>query len=176
MSQPYLGEIRMFPWEWAPKRWALCAGQLLPIAQNSALFALLGVTYGGNGTTTFALPDLRGRAPMSTGQLPGGQYYIEGQASGVEDVTLIQGQLPMHNHLFLANGALGDAASPLANYLAGARSGAVSVATYAAPGATVPLAPDMLGMTGGAQPHDNMQPYLVMNYCIALQGVFPARN
>lgn len=178
MSQPYIGEVRMFPFDWPPRHWALCAGQLMSIQQNQALFSLLGTTYGGNGMSTFGLPDLRGRAPMSSGQLPGGQNYIEGESAGTEQVSLINAQMPMHNHMFMANTTNGDTALPSGNFLAAAHQGPTSISTYAAAGtgSLVSLAPDSLGIAGGSQPHPNMQPYLVMNYSIALYGVFPSRN
>lgn len=185
MSQYFLGEIRSFGFNFAPKGWALCAGQILSIAQNQALFSLLGTTYGGNGTTTFALPDLRGRAITGFGQLAGGGSYSLGQIGGNETVTLITSQMPMHNHLFNASNVGGDAPLPKpqaggSNYLSGADrvvSGQpdVAVLAYAPSGSLTPLA-TTTSITGGSQPHPNIQPYLVINYCIALVGIFPSRN
>src|SRR3569623_93679 len=151
MSSPFLGEIRAFGFNFAPKGWTMCNGQQLSIQQNAALFSLLGTQYGGNGVTTFALPDLRGRTAVNQGQGPGLSDYIIGEVTGTETVTLISTQMPQHNQH--------------------------RAATYAAPGgATVPLATAMIGLNGGNQPHQNMQPYLVVTYCIALQGIFPSRN
>ena len=179
MSSPFLGEIRAFGFNFAPKAWAMCNGQIMSIQQNAALFSLLGTQYGGNGVTTFALPDLRGRAAVNQGQGPGLSTYIIGESIGTETVTLISTQMPQHNHLWAANNALGDHPSPLNNFMSGARipTNNTPVPTFAAPGgATVPLATSMLGTTGSNQAHQNMQPYLVVTYCIALQGIFPSRN
>lgn len=171
MSQQYMGEVRLFPYNFAPKTWAYCAGQLLAIAQNSALFSLLGTTYGGNGVTTFALPDLRGRAINGVG---GG--YIEGQMAGQENVSLIQSQLPFHNHNWVATSDAANSAPPTDNHLGSGRAGGAPVALYDQLTQPVTLAPTTLGLSGGSQPHPNMQPYLVMAYCIAMQGIFPSRN
>jgi microcystin-dependent protein len=178
MSAPFLGEIRAFGFNFAPKSWAMCNGQLLSIQQNAALFSLLGTFYGGNGVTTFALPDLRGRGAVNQGQGPGLSNYVIGEQTGTETVTLISTQMPQHNHLWAANNAVGDQPSPLNSFLAGAKVlDGTQVPTYAAPGgATVPLATNMLATTGNNLPHQNMQPYLVVNYCIALSGIFPSRN
>jgi microcystin-dependent protein len=179
MANPFLGEIRMFGFGFAPKGWATCSGQFLSIQQNAALFSLLGTTYGGNGTSTFQLPDLRGRTPVGQGQLPGGGFYTMGEIVGSEGVQLLTNQIPIHNHLFSVNSGVADVIAPTGNYLSGAIAGNSNTPqqTYAAPGgASVPLAGDTLGLTGGNQAHSNMQPYLVTNYCIALQGIFPSRN
>jgi len=179
MSAPFLGEIRAFGFNFAPKAWAMCNGQLLSIQQNAALFSLLGTTYGGNGVNTFALPDLRGRTAVNQGQGPGLSNYTLGEVIGTETVTLITNQIPQHNHLWAANNATGDIPSPSGNFLSGAKipTNNTPVPTYAAPGgATVPLAAAMIGIAGGNQPHQNMQPYLVVTYCIALSGIFPSRN
>ncbi|MBO9715031.1 tail fiber protein [Sphingomonas sp.] len=179
MSQQFLGEVRLMPYNFAPKGWAYCAGQILSIQQNTALFSLLGTTYGGNGVSTFALPDLRGRAPIGIGTSPSGITYVEGEVAGQESVTLIVTELPMHNHMWQADNTSADSPAPANNYLSsphlpGANNSPIN--TYASPGSQVPLAPGMCGLTGGNQPHNNMQPYLVLAYCIALQGVFPSRN
>lgn len=178
MSQPFLGEIRAFGFAFAPKGWAMCNGQLLPINQNQALFSLLGTNYGGNGTTNFQLPDLRGRAALSFGQGPGLSNYVIGEPTGTETVTLLATQMPQHNHLWAANSAAADAIAPAGNFLAGAiDSAGTAQKTYGpAGGATVPLATTMLTTVGNNAAHQNMQPYLVVNYCIALQGIFPSRN
>jgi microcystin-dependent protein len=179
MSAPFLGEIRAFGFNFAPKGWAMCNGQLLSIAQNTALFSLLGTVYGGNGVSTFALPDLRGRASVNQGQGPGLTNYTIGTALGTETVTLNTNQIPQHNHLWAANNGASDAPSPLGNFLAPAKIPTTNtpVPTYAPfGGATVPLATNMLANTGGNQAHQNMQPYLVVTYGIALSGIFPSRN
>lgn len=172
MSQPFLGEIRMVGFAFAPRGWAFCAGQLLPISQNDALFALIGTIYGGDGQTTFQLPNLAGRLPVHQGQGPGLSNYVIGQASGSESVTLVTQQIPQHVHT--ANVAAGGTrnASPTGNLLG---SGEADIYTR---GATAPvnLSPNAIGASGGSQPHENMQPYLCINFVIALEGVFPSRN
>jgi microcystin-dependent protein len=171
MATPFIGEIKMFGGNFAPRNYAFCAGQLLSIAQNSALFALLGTTYGGNGQTTFALPDLRGRAPIHQGNLAGGGSYSMGQVLGTESVTLTASQMPAHTHSLGANSGPGSGAGP---------SGAVwasSAATqnYAATGST-PMNAAAVTSSGGNQPHENRQPFLTINFIIALFGIFPSRN
>jgi len=193
MSTPFLGMIILVPYNFAPRGWAFCNGQILPIAQNTALFSLLGTTYGGNGQTTFALPDLRGRVPLSSGQGPGLSNYDLGQVAGTESVTLTITQMPIHNHpatvgtLAAAANAkttAGNTRSP-AGALPAMEAAGVT-ATYnndgAPPGTqlaanaiTVSGAP-AIGTAGGSQPFDKMQPYLTLNYCIALEGIFPSRN
>lgn len=177
MSQQFVGEVRLFPYNFAPRTWAYCAGQLLSIQQNTALFSLLGVQYGGNGVTTFALPDLRGRAIVGSGNSLSWGQVVQGQAAGQENVTLLQTQMPMHNHLWKADGGAADSPPPGGNYIAACRASGNPAGLYAT-GTTgnVVLAPTTMGITGGSQPHNNMQPYLVMAYCIALQGIFPSRN
>ncbi len=170
MAEPFIGQIALLPYNFPPRGWAFCNGQLLPISQNTALFSLLGTTYGGNGQTTFALPDLRGRVPVSSGQGPGLQDYTLGEQSGVESVTLTQGQMPLHNHGANCNTGDADQGGPGNNFLA---SGSVYAAS-ATPGQT--LNPAMIAAAGGNQPHENRPPYLVLNYCIALEGIFPSRN
>ena len=178
MSQQFIGEIRLFPYNFAPKTWAYCQGQLLGIAQNSALFSLLGTTYGGDGRNTFALPDLRGRAIVGSGSASqfGEGTFVQGQAAGQESVTLLQSNMPIHNHLWQGTSEAADKAPPTGNYLGAGRAQGMPAALYAAQSAPVVLAPTTCGVTGGTQPHDNMQPYLVLAYCIALQGIFPSRN
>lgn len=165
-TDPFLGEIHIFAGNFAPKGWAFCEGQLLSIAQNTALFSLLGTTYGGNGTTNFALPDLRGRVPIHTSN-----DYTLGQAGGAETVTLTQGQLPMHSHGMTATSDEGSLVSPSGAVYARARGG---VPVYGDQ-ATGQLSGSAISGMGGGQPHNNLQPYLALNYIIALQGVFPAR-
>jgi len=164
----YLGEIKMFPWNWAPKGWALCNGALLPIAQNQALFSLLGTTYGGNGITNFALPDLQGRVPIHRSN-----QYPEGARGGEEQVSLTQSMMPAHIHLLLATTTAGDKKPPRFTLAAS------SIATdyyYAPPSPVVSLNPGSLSSVGGNQAHPNIQPYLVLNYSIATSGMFPSRN
>lgn len=170
MSNPYVGEIRMFGGSFAPAGWALCQGQLLPISQNDTLFTLIGTTYGGDGQETFALPDLQGRAPMHQGQGPGiSQTYTLGEKAGVESVTLNTNTIPVHNHAFVASG---DPATvkPGTNALCAA---AVSQVYLFAADPTTNLNAGMITPVGGSQPHENLQPYLVVTFIISLFGVFP---
>ena len=179
--QPFLGQITLFPYNFAPVGWAFCQGQLLSISQNAALFALLGTQFGGNGTSTFGLPDLRGRVPNGQGQGPGLSAYNVGDQQGVEQVTLTTSTTPTHTHGFPAytvsattnapNGAL-----PAEAHGTG-RGGGFAVNTYAPPGTAVNLAAGQSGpVSGGGAPHNNLQPYLTLNWCIALQGIFPSRS
>ena len=159
----------------APRGFAFCQGQILSIAQNTALFSLLGTTFGGNGQTTFGLPDLRGRVPMGQGQGPGLSNKNLGEQAGTETVTLLAAQLPAHNHTLVAVNLAGDASNPNAALLA--NSGALDKEFKAAPlSSQVNMHPSAIGNTGGSQPHDNLPPYLVLNFYIALEGIFPARN
>lgn len=165
--EPILGQIIMIPWDWAPKGWMLCNGQLLPIQQYSALFSLIGVTYGGNGTTTFALPDLRGRAPIHQGAGPGLTDRVVGEMSGAEQVTLMPTNLPPHSHpiVFSPDGmGRGGAGTFLAT----------QGITNTGPNSLV-MDPSTIMPTGGGMAHNNMQPYLVMNYIIAMEGIYPSR-
>jgi microcystin-dependent protein len=169
-----IGEIRMFAGNFAPRGWAFCQGQILSIAQNTALFSILGTTYGGNGQTTFALPDLRGRAAVGQGQGPGLSPYYLGQKAGMENTTLLASQLPAHTHVLNAVEAGGNQASP-----AGALPAVESTGTslnYSTAGPSTSLNPNAVGVAGGSQPFSIMQPYLAVNYIIALEGIFPARN
>jgi microcystin-dependent protein len=169
---PYIGEIRIFAGNFAPRGWALCNGQLLSIAQNTALFSLLGVMYGGDGRVTFALPDLRGRAPMHFGQGPGLTPRTEGEMGGEETVTLISNQMPSHSHQVNGNQGPGSSPTPDSNYWAASSRRDVAYANNA----NTQLSPQAVGFTGNNQPHENRQPYLTLNYIIALQGVFPPRS
>lgn len=171
MSEPFLGEIRMAGFNFAPRGWAFCNGQLLSIAQNTALFSLLGTTFGGNGQTTFALPNLQGRVPMHWGNGPGLTPRVIGEQSGVESVTLITAQMPIHNHTINGTTDDGTAKSPSGN----APSGTASP-VYANTNVATPMSPQMCGPAGGNQPHENMQPYLAVTFIIALEGIFPSRN
>ena len=172
MADPFVAEIRIFPFNFAPKGWAFCNGQILPISQNTALFSLLGTTYGGNGQSTFALPNLQGSAPMHPGQGPGLSLHDLGEVGGSEFVTLLQSEIPAHSHNFVCSNADSNSQGPEANRF----GGGIGMALYATPGALVNLAPEALTPTGGSLPHNNMQPYLTLNFNIALQGVFPPRG
>lgn len=171
--EPFIGMIILFPYNFAPRGWAFCNGQILSIAQNTALFSLLGTTYGGNGQTTFALPDLRGRVAISEGQGPGLSPKSLGEVGGQENVTLIQTQIPAHTHTLNASSVAGNQSSPTGNVLG--NTGNFDNEYFAGAPSTTMHA-ESIGATGGNQPHNNMPPYLVLNYCIALQGIFPARN
>ena len=175
MSSPFVAEIRIFGFNFAPKGWAFCNGQLLPISQNTALFSLLGTTYGGNGVSTFALPNLQGSAPLMPGQGAGLSVRDLGERAGEESVTLIQTEMPSHTHGAQGlSGAGGQAPGP-SNTWADANQRGIS--EYAPTGAqNVQMSPLALAVTGGSLPHNNMMPYLMLNFCIALQGVFPARS
>lgn len=173
MADPFIGEIKLVPYNFAPRNWAFCQGQILSIAQNTALFSLLGTTYGGNGQTTFALPNLQGRVPISEGQGPGLSSYDQGQTGGEDRITLTINQLPAHNHGIRVSSSAATSVDPLATYPAVA-TGSVGNAYGSSESGT--MHPNELQSVGGNQPHSNMQPYLVLNYIIALQGVFPPRN
>lgn len=176
MSEFFIGQIMMFSGNFAPKYFALCNGQLLPINQNTALFSLLGTTYGGNGTTTFGLPDLRGTTPIGHQQGPGLGAYTLGQRGGSATVTLTSNQIPAHTHLAQGADVRGDTNSPANATWARAMLGRVKDQTYAAaPDATV-MAADALTPSGNGQPHNNMPPYATINFIIALQGIYPSRN
>jgi microcystin-dependent protein len=169
MSEPFLGMIAIFGFNFAPRGWAFCNGQILPIAQNTALFALLGTTYGGNGQTTFGLPDLRGRAPVHFGQGPGLSSYDLGQQGGTETVTLTGAQTGPHTHGVSASNAP-TSKSPSGNLPA--NFGTVAYGSSA----DLSMSPAMVQPNTGGQPHNNIQPYLAINFCIAIEGIFPSRN
>ncbi len=183
--EPFVGEIQIMAFNFAPKNWAQCNGQLLPIAQNQALFSLLGTQYGGNGQTTFALPDLRGRTPIHAGNQVGtGIQYVQGQNGGAEAVALTIPEMPQHTHSLRANtstAAIDNAALPVAGASLGqstgfSRNAAFPVNIYASSlTSQTTLAPAVIATTGGSQPHENRQPYLALNICIALNGIFPSR-
>lgn len=171
MADPFVAEIRIFPFNFAPKGWAWCDGQLLPLSQNTALFSLLGTTYGGNGKSNFALPDLGGRAPMHPGQGPGLSLHDLGETGGQETVSLLESEIPSHSHPVAATGYADDN-DPTGKILA------TTTATnlYGPPAGISPQAGDTITPSGGDQPHNNMMPYLTFYFCIALQGVYPPRT
>jgi microcystin-dependent protein len=165
VAEPFLSEIRIMSFGFAPKGWALCNGQLLPINQNQALFALLGTTYGGNGQTTFALPDLRGQVPI---HFDAGHNL--GQKAGEQAHTLTMAEMPQHPHVLQASSLDGNSALTSGSVLATAAN------VYGAPGSLTTIQPATVGNVGGSQAHNNMMPYLTLSFCIALQGIFPSRN
>jgi len=183
MADQFVGEIRMVGFNFAPVGWALCNGQLMAISQNTALFSLLGIQFGGNGTTTFGLPNLQGRTPINQGQSLSGIFYPMGETLGTETVTLLYAEMALHNHNFGVSAGHGTETSP---------ANAVLGLTASAPGrnpppgnldfvvgagnANVTMAPTMVSLAGGNQPHGNIQPYLTVNFVIALNGIFPARG
>lgn len=171
MSEPFIGEIRMAGFNFAPRNWAFCNGQLLSINQNTALFSLLGTTYGGDGQTTFALPNLQGRVPMHQGQGSGLTPRTMGELAGQEAVTLISTQMPAHNHLVNVFNDDGTAKTPVNSFPA-----AATAPIYSATAGGGTMNPQALSVAGGSQPHNNIQPYLVVNFIIALNGIFPSRN
>jgi microcystin-dependent protein len=173
MADPFVAEIRIFPFNFAPKGWAWCNGQLLPISQNTALFSLLGTTYGGDGKSTFALPDLEGRAPMHPGQGPGLSLHDLGETGGSETVTLLEAEIPVHTHTVRASNQTADIQEPTVNATVAKAS---SATPFAASGTLAMMAAESLAPAGGDQPHNNMMPYLTFYFCIALQGVFPPRG
>lgn len=172
MADPFIGEIKMVGFNFPPRGWAYCNGQLLSIVQNTALFALLGTTYGGNGQTTFGLPNLMGRTPVHAGQGPGLSPMTLGEMAGTETITLNLTQAG-HAHALKASANQASATTPAGNVLASKRRGGKDIYNPASP---VPLHPLSVGQAGGSQPHDNTQPYLGLNFVIALQGIFPSRN
>jgi microcystin-dependent protein len=179
MSEPFIGEIIMFAGNFNPRGWAFCQGQILSIAQNTALFSILGTTYGGNGQTTFALPDLRGRVPVGAGQGPGLPSVTLGEVSGSPTHTLIINEMPAHNHLIGANANNANDSLPANAFPAAAvipTQGNTSVSAYNTGTDGTNMNAGMCKNTGGSQPFSIMQPYLGMNYIIALEGIFPSRN
>jgi microcystin-dependent protein len=174
MAEPFLGQIIIGGWNFAPRGYAACNGQIMSIAQNTALFSLLGTTYGGNGQTTFALPDLRGRVPMHVGQGPGLSSRDLGEMSGVENVTLSVNEMPQHSHLVNANSGVATQRGPGNNFPAQESQNKTS--TYHTASNNTAMNPTMIAAAGGSQPHNNMQPYLVLQFCIAIEGIFPSRN
>lgn len=180
MASPFVAEIRIFPFDFAPTGWALCNGQLLPISQNTALFSLLGTTYGGDGKSTFALPDLQGSAVLNPGQGPGLSLWDLGQVSGSQTVTLLTSEIPVHGHTLNAVAAAGltpSASGTMASngsWVQGTQRGVVQ--SYATNAPETAMSQNALGAAGSSVPHNNMMPFLTLNFCIALQGVFPPRS
>jgi microcystin-dependent protein len=168
MAQPYVGEIRMFAGNFAPAGWLFCEGQLVQIAENETLFQLIGTTYGGDGQVTFAMPDLRGRLPIHQGS-----GFTLSQTGGVKQVTLTTNQLPVHTHPVMATSDLATSTGPAGAYLGTANT---SLKFYSSASPTVGMAPNLVGNTGGSQPHDNFQPYLCVDFIISLFGIFPSPN
>ena len=179
MASPYIGEIRLFAGNFAPQNWAICDGSTQSIANNEALFALIGTTYGGDGQQTFSLPDLRGRVPVSQGQGTGLSSYVIGQQSGQSTVTLIPSQMTAHNHALNASTANATAATSSGNVLAApGPGGGVTYGAYfnAVPPGLRPLAANAIGNAGSSQPHENLMPGLGINFIISLFGIFPSQN
>ncbi len=168
MSDQFLAEIRIFPFNVPPTGWAFCDGQLMPISQNTALFALLGTTYGGDGKSTYALPDMQGNTPVQPGQGQGLSERVLGEMSGQDSITLLQSEIPVHAHSWMASDGPGNNTDPTGRLLADAE-------IYAAPAQTTAMAFQTIAPMGGGLPHNNMLPYHTPNFCIALQGVFPQR-
>ncbi|HSS77023.1 MAG TPA: phage tail protein [Thermoanaerobaculia bacterium] len=169
---PFVAEIRIFPFNFAPKGWAFCDGQILPLSQNTALFSLLGTTYGGDGKSNFALPNMQGNAPMHPGQGPGLSLHDLGETGGSDTVSLLESEIPSHSHGFIVSQSDATDQSPVNELLAAG----VGIGQYGTPGAITQLSSNALAPAGGDQPHNNMQPYLTLNFCIALQGVYPPRT
>jgi|SRR5579864_7362600 len=176
MSDAFLAEIRIFTGNFAPTGWALCDGQLLPISQNTALFSLLGTTYGGNGTSNFALPNLQGMAPLGAGQGVGLSLRALGETGGEQAVALLQTEMAAHNHPAEAHsGSAGDRISPAGNLWSKAHYGRSNEPMYSATG-TAPMNPFALSIVGGSQPHNNLMPFTTFTFIIALQGIYPPRS
>ncbi len=168
---PFVAEIRIFPFNFAPRGWAFCSGQLLPLSQNTALFSLLGTNYGGNGASNFGLPNLQGKAPMFYGQGPGLSLYSQGEEGGTETVTLTQSQMPIHTHSLRGSNEPAEQGGP-----ANAAMATASTTVYSSATANATMNPTALANAGGNLPHNNMMPYITFNFNIALQGVFPPRG
>jgi microcystin-dependent protein len=174
MSDAFVAEIRIYPFNFAPKGWALCNGQLLPISQNTALFSLVGTFYGGDGKSTFALPNLQGNAPVHAGQGQGLTERFVGEQGGSETVTLLQSEIPSHSHSLRGSSDDADLKAPTATRSLARSIGGLAYQTNAA--GLAPAAGHALAPAGGDQPHNNLMPYLTLNFCIALQGIFPPRS
>lgn len=171
MSDQFIAEIRIFPFNFAPKGWAFCNGQLMPISQNTALFSLLGTTYGGDGKSTFAIPDMQGNAAMQPGQGKGLSLRDLGEMGGVESITLLVSEIPVHTHTLMASAEPAEVLSPQGNIIGRSVDGSLYTTTQN--NGVSNLNMQALSPTGGGLPHNNMQPYLTLNFCIALQGIYP---
>ena len=174
MSNPFLAEIRIFPFNFPPKGWAFCDGQILPLSQNTALFSLLGTTYGGDGKSNFALPNMQGNAPMHPGQGPGLSLHDLGETGGSDTITLLESEIPSHSHSVMTFAGQATAATP-APTLGLARSHGLNAYSTTTTGLN-PMADQTVAPAGGDQPHNNLMPYLTLSFCIALQGVYPPRT
>ncbi|MFL6520929.1 MAG: phage tail protein [Chthoniobacterales bacterium] len=174
MADPFVAEIRIFPFGFAPKGWAFCDGQILPISQNTALFSLLGTTYGGDGKSTFALPNMQGNAPMHPGQGPGLSLHDLGETGGSQTVTLLESEIPSHSHSLNAVGGFNGTNNDPTNQVPA--KGDAGLLPYTPSGQSLNMAFQAIAPAGGDQPHNNMMPYLTLSFCIALQGVFPPRG
>jgi len=175
MADPFVAEIRIFPFNFAPKGWAFCDGQLLPLSQNTALFSLLGTTYGGDAQSNFALPNMQGNAPMHPGQGPGLSLHDLGEIGGSQTVSLLESEIPAHSHAMMSLPGTANRLVPGGNSMARANGSTPYIADSPAP-PLVNMADRAITPAGGDQPHNNMQPYLTLNFCIALQGVYPPRT
>jgi len=169
---PFVAEIRIFPFNFAPKGWAFCDGQILPLSQNTALFSLLGTTYGGDGKSNFALPNMQGNAPMHPGQGPGLSLHDLGETGGSDTVSLLESEIPSHSHAWTVSAADALTGSPVGQLF----GGGVGIGMYTTTLTLTQLSDNAVAPAGGDQPHNNMQPYLTLNFCIALQGVYPPRT
>ena len=174
MSDPFLGEVRCFGFNFAPVNWASCNGQLMPISQNAALFNLIGTIYGGNGQSTFALPNLQSRVPVHQGTDRSGTSYVAGEISGQEQLMLLTTEIPVHSHSISATTNTAVLKRPISGTRYAASSGGNTF--YAAPSSMTAIAPSTISATGGNQSHPNIQPYLTLNWCICLVGIFPSRS
>jgi microcystin-dependent protein len=172
---PFVAEIRIYPFNFAPKGWAFCDGQILPLSQNTALFSLLGTTYGGDGKSNFALPNMQGNAPMFWGQGPGLSLHDIGEVGGSDTVSLLESEIPSHSHDMMAIALAANRTSPVSNTFARASGGNPYIAASPLP-PLVNLSDSTVAPAGGDQPHNNLMPYLTLNFCIALQGVYPPRT
>jgi len=173
MADPFVAEIRIYPFNFAPRGWAFCNGQLMPLSQNTALFSLLGTTYGGDGRSTFGLPNLQGRAVVHPGQGPGLSLRSLGETGGSDAVTLLHSEIPAHTHALAASNEIGEDRKAVGEAMARSTGGPLYGPVPATP---VAMAAEAVASLGGSQPHNNLMPYLTLNFCIALQGVFPPRS
>jgi microcystin-dependent protein len=176
VSNPFLAEIRIFPFNFAPKGWAFCDGQILPLSQNTALFSLLGTTYGGDGKSNFALPNMQGNAPMHPGQGPGLSLHDLGETGGSDTVTLLESEIPSHPHTLEASSHNANVGTPGPTLALGRSAPATMYKTPASNPQPVAMSNSTIAPAGGDQPHNNLMPYLTLNFCIALQGVYPPRT